>query len=67
MGALKQAELGVPLAELIRQVGITTQTLLSLEEAAQGAGNRSIIYSLEPFVPKAFDHLQERAGMDTLE
>jgi putative transposase len=39
---LKQAEVGVPVAELIRQVGITEQTLYrwKLEEAVQGAGNR---------------------------
>ena len=36
---LKQAEVGVPLAELIRQVGISEQTV-SVEVAVQGAGNR---------------------------
>ena len=41
MGLLKQAEEGVPVAELIRQVAIKEQTLYRWKEAVQGPGNRS--------------------------
>ena len=41
VAVLKQAEVGVPVAELIRQVGITEQTLLSMEKTVQGTGDRS--------------------------
>jgi transposase-like protein len=40
VAVLKQAEVGVPVAELIRQVGISEQTLYRWKEAVQGAGNR---------------------------
>lgn len=37
MAALKQAELGLPGADLIRQVGISEQTFYTLEEAVRGS------------------------------
>jgi putative transposase len=40
VAVLKQAEIGVPVAELIRQVGISEQTLYRWKKAVQGAGNR---------------------------
>ena len=36
VGVLKQAELGVPVAELIRQVGITEQTLYRWKKQYKG-------------------------------
>ncbi len=36
VGVLKQAELGVPVAELIRQVGITEQTLYRWKRQYKG-------------------------------
>ena len=36
MAVLKQAELGVPVAELIRQVGITEQTLYRWKKQYKG-------------------------------
>lgn len=32
VAVLKQAEIGMPVADLIRQMGISEQTILSLEE-----------------------------------
>ena len=40
VAVLKQAEVGVPVAELIRQVGITEQTLYRWKKTVQGTGNR---------------------------
>jgi hypothetical protein len=40
MGVLKQAEMGVPVAELIRRVGIPEQNLYRWKKLVQGAGNR---------------------------
>jgi putative transposase len=36
VGVLKQAEVGVPVAELIRQVGITEQTLYRWKKQYKG-------------------------------
>ncbi len=36
VGVLKQAEVGVPVAELIRQVGITEQTLYRWKNSTRG-------------------------------
>ena len=36
VGVLKQAELGVPVAELVRQVGITEQTLYRWKKQYKG-------------------------------
>jgi putative transposase len=38
--ALKQAETGTPVAEVIRKMGITEQTFLPLEEAVWWNGRR---------------------------
>ena len=40
VSVLKQAELGVPVAEVIRKVGISEQDLLSMEEAVRWYGDR---------------------------
>jgi len=41
VAVLKQAEVGVPVAELIRQVGITEQTLYRWKKQYKGLENRS--------------------------
>lgn len=41
VAVLKQADLGVPVAELIRKVGISEQDLLSMEEAVCWHGDGS--------------------------
>jgi len=38
---LKQAELGIPIAELIRQVGVSEQTFYRWKKEVQRAGGRS--------------------------
>ena len=38
---LKRAGVGVPVTELIRKVGISTQTFLPMEEGVRRAGGRS--------------------------
>jgi putative transposase len=48
VAVLKQAEVGVPVTELIRQVGISEQTLYRWKKQYKGAGNR-----LGPAVPAA--------------
>lgn len=50
VGVLKQAELGVPVAELIRQVGITEQTLYRWKKQYKG---------LETDQVRQFKQLQE--------
>ena len=50
MAVLKQAELGVPVAELIRQVGITEQTLYRWKKQYKG---------LETDQVRQFKQLQE--------
>jgi putative transposase len=50
VGVLKQAELGVPVAELIRQVGITEQTLYRRKKQYKG---------LETDQVRQFKQLQE--------
>ncbi len=40
VAVLKQAEIGVPVTELIRQVGITEQTLYRWKKQYKGAGDR---------------------------
>ena len=39
VAVLKQAEAGVPIAELIRRVGISEQTFYQVEEAVRGSGS----------------------------
>jgi Transposase len=41
VGILKQAEVGVPVTEVIRKAGISEADLLSMEEAVRGAGSGS--------------------------
>lgn len=58
VGVLKQAELGVPVAELIRQVGITEQTLYHWKKKYKG---------LETDQVRQFKRLQdENARLDCL-
>ena len=52
-GVLKQAEVGVPVAELIRQVGITEQTLYRWKKQYKG---------LETDQVRQFKQLQEENG-----
>jgi putative transposase len=53
VGVLKQAEVGVPVAELIRQVGITEQTLYRWKKQYKG---------LETDQVRQFKQLQEENG-----
>ncbi len=53
LGALKQAEVGVPVAELIRQVGITERTLYRWKKQYKG---------LETDQVRQFKQLQEENG-----
>ena len=53
VGVLKQAEVGVPVAELIRQVGITEQTLYRWKKQYRG---------LETDQIRQFKQVQEENG-----
>ena len=53
VGVLKQAEMGIPVAELIRQAGITEQTLYRWKKQYKG---------LETDQVRQFKQLQEENG-----